>query len=73
MPAISENEQFRRQRMVRSVIATHAMEGIDPDAATLALYRRYESGELTLEGFSAAMDAHALELVAANRPLAGVA
>ncbi len=73
MVVISENEKLRRQRMVRSVIATHAMEGIEPDAATLALYRRYESGELTMEGFSAAMDAHASELVAVSRPLAGVA
>ena len=73
MAGISENEKLRRQRMVRSVIATHAMEGIQPDEMTLTLYRRYESGELTLEGFSAEMDAHVLELVAAGRPLAGVA
>lgn len=73
MPSISEEEKLRRQRIVRSVTGTNAMEGIEPDAATQALFDRYKSGELTLEEFSSAMDAHAHALVAACRPMAGVA
>jgi hypothetical protein len=73
MPLISELEKTRRERMVRSVTETHAMEGIQPDAETLHLYERYECGELSLDEFSSAMDAHASSLVAVTRPLAGVA
>lgn len=67
MPPISEQERSRRTAMVQSVLGTHAMEGIEPDAPTLALFRQYESGELTLDELSSAMDAHATRLIAAHQ------
>lgn len=73
MANISEEEKLRRRRIVSSVLGTHAMEGLSPDAGTADLLERYESGELTLDAFSSAMDKHALELVALHRPLVNVA
>ena len=73
MAAISEEEQLSRRRMSDSVIGTNVMEGQPPDAATLAILRRYDCGELTLDEFSADMDAHARSLVRMHAPLAGVA
>jgi len=73
MPGVSKEEIQRRQNSVASTVGTHAMEGIFPDAPTVAILRRYEQGELTLEQFSAAMDAHAHELISATRTLAGAA
>ena len=73
MALISKEEMNRRKRMVASVIGTHAMEGITPEAETVALYRRYEEGDLTLEESGLAIDAHAGRLVAATRQMAGAA
>ena len=73
MPIIYSQEKLRRRRMVDSVLGTHAMEGIEPDAETLVLFEKYVSGEFTMDEFSAAMDAHAYSLVNANRLFAGVA
>ena len=73
MPSISEDEMNGRQRSVASNLGTHAMEGLFPDGPTLTILRRYEHGELTLEQFSEAMDAHARKLIAARRPVVSVA
>ena len=71
--ALSQQELQRRREGVDSTLGTHAMEGLFPDAATMNILRRYETGELTLEQFSAAMDAHARAMLAALQPLAGAA
>ena len=68
MPSFSEDEMNGRQRSVASNLGTHAMEGIFPDGPTLTILRQYEHGELTLEQFSKAMDAHARKLIASSRP-----
>ena len=73
MANISQEEQLRRRRMTDSVIGTNVMEGQAPDAATLAILRRYDCGELTLDEFSAEMDAYARSLIRRHSPLAGVA
>ena len=73
MAAISEEEKSSRRRITDSVIGTNVMEGQPPDAATLAIMRRYDNGELTLDEFSAEMDAHASSLNRTHRTLAGVA
>ena len=73
MVAISEEEKSRRRRITDSVIGTNEMEGQPPDAATLAIMRRYDNGELTLEEFSAQMDGYASSLILKHRTLAGVA
>ena len=59
MPAISQDEKQQRRRAVRSVIGTHVMEGLEPDATTRSIMNRYAEGELTLEEFSAEMQRHA--------------
>jgi hypothetical protein len=69
MPVISEEEKRRRLQVVESVIGTNTIAGIELDAATHEIFQRFASGDLTLDQFSAAMDAHALELVAAHRDL----
>jgi len=73
MPQISEVEQTRRQRMMDSVLGTHEMEGMFADEATLAIMHRYVTGELDMEGFSAAMDAHARSLIPVGSTLVAVA
>lgn len=73
MAIILEKERRRRNEIVLSTLGTNALEGIEPDSTTRALLARYASGDLTLLQFSSAMDAHAMELVAAHRSLAGVA
>jgi hypothetical protein len=73
MAAISEEEKSSRRRITDSVIGTNVMEGQPPDATTLAIMRRYDNGELTLDEFSAEMDAHASSLIRTHRTLAGVA
>ncbi len=73
MSAISAEEMRRRRQSMESVLGTHAMEGLLPDAPTLEIMRRYETGEYTLDEFSAAMDAHAYALVAERQTLAGAA
>ncbi|MBB5065359.1 antitoxin VbhA family protein [Granulicella mallensis] len=72
MPKISEAEKNRRHRINESVLGTNAMEGLYPDAETLALLQKYEDGELTGEQLSSALNEHALSLVEASR-LAGAA
>jgi hypothetical protein len=72
MPKISEAEKNRRHRINESVLGTNAMEGLHPDAETLALLQKYEDGELTGEQLSSALNEHALSLVEASR-LAGAA
>ena len=73
MATLSEQELKHRRDSIASNLGTHAMEGLFPDAATLTILRRFETGELTLDQFSAAMDAHAKALLAAMTPLAGAA
>jgi hypothetical protein len=72
MSAISAEEMKARRDSVASNFGTHAMEGLFPDAPTLNILRRYETGELTLDQFSEAMDAHAQGLIAARHTLVGV-
>jgi len=69
MPVINEEEKRRRLQAAESVIGTNAIAGIELDATTHEIFQSYASGDLTLNQFSAAMDAHALELVAAHRDL----
>lgn len=73
MAPISEKEKLSRHASMQSVLGSHAMEGLFPDAATSTLIRRYEEGELTLDQFSEAMDQHAQKLLAAQRNMAGAA
>jgi hypothetical protein len=72
MARISEAEKLSRQRSNQSALGTFAMEGLTPDAATLALMQQFEQGDLTLEQFSTAMDTHAQKLLAAQRTTVGV-
>ena len=67
MPIISETEKKRRSRINASVLGTHAMEGMYPDATTQALLRKYEAGELTREQLSAEIDRHVESLVISSR------
>jgi hypothetical protein len=66
MPAISEQEKLRRRQSNQDVLGTHAMEGIFPDAATLALMDRFAEGELSREELSYAIDLHVQGLLAAR-------
>jgi hypothetical protein len=63
MVEITVQEKMRRRQSIDSVLGSHAMSGLFPDAETLALMQRYTEGEFTLEEWSAAMDAHANDLV----------
>jgi len=63
MPRIGEDEQARRQRMMDSVLGTHEMEGMFADEVTLAIVKKYVTGEFDMDEFSAAMDLHARSLV----------
>jgi Antitoxin VbhA len=63
MSNISEAEKQRRRRISESVIGTHLMEGLPPDAATRSLLKQYEDGDLTQEDLSDALRAHALGVV----------
>lgn len=67
MPTLSAEEKLGRSESMASVLGTHAMEGLLPDEATKKIMRRYSDGELTLEEFSAAMDAYGKALVEATR------
>jgi hypothetical protein len=73
MQTISEVEKRARLEAVGSVVGTHAMEGIRLDATVELLMNRYAEGELSLEQFSVAMDAHAQATLAKHRELAGAA
>ena len=73
MPRIGEDEQARRQRMMDSVLGTHEMEGMFADEVTLAIVKKYVTGEFDMEDFSRAMDAHARSLVHGRSALVAVA
>ncbi len=73
MERISQQEQIRRQRIMDSVLGTHAMEGMFPDDTTLKIMQRYITGEFTMDEFSAAMDSHARSLIGAAPALVAVA
>lgn len=73
MASISAEKGVRRRESVASTVGTHAMEGLFPDSVTAKILRRYEDGELTLDEFSAAMDAHALSLQTTRSTLVGAA
>jgi hypothetical protein len=73
MPTISEEEKLRRRESNASVLGTHAMEGLFPDEPTLAIFRRYEEGEFTLEQFSEAMERHAHAQLLESGKMANVA
>jgi hypothetical protein len=64
MAHISEAEKLRRRQVNESVIGTNAMEGLELDAETLALMRRFEEGELTRQQLSAEIDLHVEKLLA---------
>ncbi|MGD0799180.1 MAG: antitoxin VbhA family protein [Acidobacteriaceae bacterium] len=64
MAPITEEEKRHRREGNASVLGTHAMEGLFPDAETVALMDRYAEGEFTIEEFSTAMDLHVKKLVA---------
>jgi hypothetical protein len=66
MAQISAPEKFLRHQSNQDVLGTHAMEGIAPDAATLALMDRFAEGELSREELSAAIDLHVQGLLAAR-------
>ena len=63
MPEITMAEKLRRQGVNASVIGTNAMEGLELDAETLVLMRRFEDGELNREQLSAAIDLHVEEML----------
>jgi hypothetical protein len=69
MPAISEAEKQRRRQINASVIGSHEMEGLPPDAETIRLLDRYAKGELSREQLSAALTSHAMSLAEALRGL----
>ena len=73
MSGISEAEQIRRHKMMQSVLGTHAMEGMFPDEATRTIIHKYETGEFSMDEFSAAMDAHARSLLEASPAMTAVA
>ena len=73
MLAISEEEMLRRRQGNESILGSFAMEGLSPDAATLALLRRFESGELTREQLGQAIDKHVDSMLRADRQVAGAA
>ena len=50
-----------------SVQGTLAMEGLSLDPASVEIGRRYDAGEITLEEFSAAMQAHVENLTSQSR------
>jgi len=67
MASISEEERVRRQLVNASVIGTSAMEGLELDSETVTLMHLFETGELSREQLSAAIDAHVAEMLAARR------
>ena len=75
MEMITAAERARRRRIVGSVIGTHEMEGLAPDAETRQILNGYAEGELTEEQFSAAMQSHAQEILESlrSRSLVGAA
>ncbi len=73
MPAISEDEKLRRRNGTESIIGSFAMEGLTLDATTLALTRRFESGELTREQLGIAIDNHVAAMLRAERQVVGAA
>ncbi len=73
MAFVSAEEKAGRRESVASTIGTHAMEGLVPDPETIAILTRYQEGELSLEEFSEAMDAHARTLTASHSAYAGAA
>jgi hypothetical protein len=70
---LSDAELKQRRMAVESTIGTHAMEGLAPDETTRVLMERYAVGAITLDQFSAAMQAHGRDLIARMRLLAGAA
>jgi hypothetical protein len=73
MAFISEEEKLRRRDSNESVFGSFAMEGLEPDEATRAIFAQYAEGDLSLEEFSAAMDRHAQTLLASLGKLVGAA
>jgi hypothetical protein len=73
MAAISEQEKLRRRNGTDSIIGSFAMEGLSLDATTLALTRRFESGELTREQLGIAIDNHVDAMLRADGQVAGAA
>ncbi len=63
MQTISAEEQARRRRSNESVIGTSAMEGVELDAPTLALMRRFECGELSRAELGSAIEMHVAALL----------
>jgi hypothetical protein len=73
MPTISEAEKQRRLLAVGSVIGTHVMEGLEPDAETRAIFQRYAEGGLDSDELSEALHAHAFSVASRDLPFAKVA
>ena len=73
MVAISEEEKLRRRQGNESILGSFAMEGLSPDAETLALMRRFESGELTRGQLGEAIDRHVDSMLRADQQVAGAA
>ena len=46
---ITESARANRAAEVRQALASIRMEGLEPGEAALAIFRRYENGDLTLE------------------------
>jgi hypothetical protein len=70
---LTQAEKIERLEAMQDAMGTHRAEGIELDATVQALMRRFAEGELTLAQFSAAMDRHAEQVLAAQRSLVGAA
>lgn len=73
MSAISEEEKLRRRQGSESILGSFAMEGLSPDAETLALMRRFDSGEINREQLGEAIDRHVDSMLRADQHIAGAA
>jgi hypothetical protein len=66
-PSMARPETQTLSDQNASVQGTLAMEGLSLDPASVEIGRRYDAGEITLEQFSAAMQAHVASLTSQGR------
>ena len=64
---LSRQETKARSEQNRSVLGTLAMEGLILDSVSAEIGRRFDQGEITLDEFSAAMQAHIAKLASIAR------
>lgn len=51
-----------RRIMVKSVLASFRMEGLEPDAETMSLLQQYAAGALSLDRLGSAIERHVAEM-----------